>query len=227
MEEWYSVDDSIKRQRMSKYFINSAYDIIQREGVNSVTIRKVAKETGYNSATIYNYFENLDHLVFMASMKFIKQYTTDLLNSLEKVTDPLERIYVIWDTFCNYSFDRPIVYRSIFFPEFERDKHLCFKDFYILYPEDLVSTTNNTLNSMFNEYDIYERGLILLNECVKVGYFREEDISQLSDRIYIIYEGLLFRLIRGRIDAREAKSKFNTYVKHLINSYRMDTSKNV
>lgn len=221
------MDDNIKKQRMAKYFIDSAHEIIQNEGVRSVTIRKVAKSTGYNSATIYNYFENLDHLVFMASMKFIKQYTSSLLDSLEKVVDPLERIYVIWDTFCSYSFERPFVYRSIFFTEFERDKHLCFKDFYTLYPEDLVSTDDETLKNMFDEYDIYERGLILLNECVKVGYFREDDISQLSDRIYIIYEGLLFRLIRGRIDASEANSKFNIYVKHLINSHRMDTIKNV
>ncbi len=47
------------------YFIDATNEIIENEGIESVTIRKVANLAGYNSATIYNYFENLDHLIFL------------------------------------------------------------------------------------------------------------------------------------------------------------------
>ena len=44
-------------------FIDAAFSIIETEGVENITIRKVAGIAGYNSSTIYNYFEDLDQLV--------------------------------------------------------------------------------------------------------------------------------------------------------------------
>ena len=57
---------------MMSYFIIAAQQIIQEEGIKAVTIRKVAALAGYNSATIYNYFENLENLLFFASMKYLR-----------------------------------------------------------------------------------------------------------------------------------------------------------
>lgn len=45
-----------QRVRMIKYFIDATIEIIEKEGYEGVTIRKVADIAGYNSATIYNYF---------------------------------------------------------------------------------------------------------------------------------------------------------------------------
>lgn len=42
---------------MWKYFVDATAEIIEEEGVENVTIRKVADRAGYNSATIYNYFQ--------------------------------------------------------------------------------------------------------------------------------------------------------------------------
>lgn len=50
---------------MMGYFIDAANQIIENEGIESVTIRKVADIAGYNSATLYNYFNDLNHLLFL------------------------------------------------------------------------------------------------------------------------------------------------------------------
>ena len=65
----------IQKSRMVKYFVDATVDIIEKDGYKSVTIRKVADTAGYNSATIYNYFDNLEHLLFFASM----HYTSTLI----------------------------------------------------------------------------------------------------------------------------------------------------
>ncbi|OQY42980.1 MAG: hypothetical protein B6227_00235 [Fusobacteriia bacterium 4572_74] len=47
--------------------------IIKEEGVEKVSIRKIAKITGYNSVTLYTYFKNLDYLILLSSIKFLKE----------------------------------------------------------------------------------------------------------------------------------------------------------
>ena len=60
------------------YFIDATDEIIEEEGIRGVTLRKVADKAKYNSATLYNYFENLDHLIFYAAMKHVKDYALAL-----------------------------------------------------------------------------------------------------------------------------------------------------
>ena len=49
------------------YFIEATEKLIRSDGVEGLSIRKIASEAGYNSATLYNYFEDLEHLVLFGS----------------------------------------------------------------------------------------------------------------------------------------------------------------
>jgi len=54
----------IKKQRVETYFIQAAKEIIKSEGANSVTVRKIADLAGYSYGSIYNYYADLDELMF-------------------------------------------------------------------------------------------------------------------------------------------------------------------
>src|SRR6056297_2543377 len=99
---------------MMRYFIDATADIIASDGVEKVTVRKVADLAGYNIATLYNYFKNLDHLISMASLKFIKPYTDDLPNYLKGCNNPLLRILRTWDCFCKHAYASPHIYKFVF-----------------------------------------------------------------------------------------------------------------
>ena len=104
-----------RKLNVKRLFINATMTIIQEEGIEEVSIRKVAKITGYNSATLYTYFKNLDHLIFLASMKFLKEYIIGLDAYTEKAETPLEESILVWEFFCKCSFKKPEIYKSIFF----------------------------------------------------------------------------------------------------------------
>lgn len=59
-----------RKLAIKKLFIDTTVTIIKEEGVEKVSIRKIAKITGYNSATLYTYFKNLDYLILLSSIKF-------------------------------------------------------------------------------------------------------------------------------------------------------------
>jgi AcrR family transcriptional regulator len=53
----------LKQQRVRSYFIQAAKDIILTEGVENVSVRKVAELAGYAFSTIYKHYKDLDALL--------------------------------------------------------------------------------------------------------------------------------------------------------------------
>lgn len=103
------------RQQTMGYFINAALEIIEEEGIDSLSIRKTAEKAGYNSATLYHYFSDFEELRIFSAMKYLDQYAEDLPAYLEPVTRPLERYLKIWECFCLHSFSHPDIFWLLFF----------------------------------------------------------------------------------------------------------------
>jgi AcrR family transcriptional regulator len=191
-----SKNKEIQTIRVMSYFIDATTQIIEKEGIDKVTIRKIADLAGYNSATIYNYFEDLSHLVFFASMKFIKKYTDALPKYLAKAENPLERYFLIWECFCKYSFESPQIYYAVFSADlgFHPKK---IEEYYGFFPTDLLGVPED-LRDMLLESNISRRTLIALEQCIKEGYIHESDAERIAETHYLIWQGMLTMLINNR-----------------------------
>lgn len=53
-----------RRNIRKSYFVNAARRIIETEGMEGISARKVSQMAGYDASTLYNYFESLDHIIF-------------------------------------------------------------------------------------------------------------------------------------------------------------------
>ena len=58
----------IQEQRMRQYFIDAAKEIIKGEGLKCISTRNVSDRAGYSYATMYNYFKNINDLIYETSM---------------------------------------------------------------------------------------------------------------------------------------------------------------
>lgn len=208
----------IQRKRMMSYFIDAADRIIMEEGISGITIRKVADYAGYNSATLYNYFENLDHLIFFAAMRYIKDYALALPEYIKSATNALEKFLLIWECFCQYSYKNPEIYYAIFFAKLDNELEEYITDYYRLFPEELGSPTEG-LSTMLLKHNIYSRGETSLDDCVKEGFIREEDKSEFNEFTFLIYESMLSRVIRGRVNYNEAIENTMKYINKATDSY--------
>ena len=83
--------DDVKVKRIIKVFVSATIDIIENKGLDDVTVREVAKISGYNPATIYNYFDNSRQLIFFASLNFMKDYFKNIEDIIKIKTD-LEKL---------------------------------------------------------------------------------------------------------------------------------------
>lgn len=214
----------IQRKRTIRLFIDSAVSIIEEEGFDSITIRKVADKAGYNSATLYNYFRNLDHLKALTALTFITDYTVALDTYVNDAKDTCEVNSKIWECFYKYSYESPNIFFSIFGNYLSKDNNKYFKEFYDIYPDRLVSKSESVCEMLVKE-NIYDRSMILLQKCAKDGFFREEDLEAINEMTFFIYRGMITKLITQE-DYKVTEDEFvktaMEYTNRVFESYKIN-----
>lgn len=226
MKSQIEINKDKQTTRMMNYFITATAEIIEEEGFDQVTIRKIADLAGYNSATIYNYFEDLSHLIFFASMSIVKRYTTALPEYLKKATNPLERYFVIWECFCKYSFESPKIYYAVFSSNLGTHP-INMEKYYDYSPSDIVQflESDDDIKLMLLEPDKSKRTLISLDQCVRDGYIQGVQAEQLAEIHSLIWHGMITLFINNRTTYTASQATEIT-VKHIrnttpINGYSM------
>lgn len=214
------IKKNTRRNIRKSYFIDAAAKIIEEEGIEAITVRKVTDMAGYNSSTLYNYFENLDHLVFLAAMKFIKDYTYHLPKYIKSAKTSLERYIKIWECFCHYSFIRPEIYYTLFYSKLNISIKDAVREYYSIYPDDLGEQSDK-LENMLLEQDMFERGITILKPCVEEGFIDGDELTELNDVHILIYQGMVSRIINKQIDysLEEAEQVTMKYLKNTLNKY--------
>ncbi len=103
------MDKKTKRMHHTKeLFITSAMKLIKKEGVKEISVRKVADDAGYSYATIYNYFEDMNHLLMCCIVRILKDCSNYIIveeqNTKEKIKRTIHKYleYMLDNT---YAFD--------------------------------------------------------------------------------------------------------------------------
>ena len=96
------------------YFLQAAKDIIANEGVENASIRKIADAAGYAYPTIYNYFKDLNELLWETKRLMV----LDLVEAMRpKVCPPLqsaEALKEAFRTYIRYYLENPRIFRFFY-----------------------------------------------------------------------------------------------------------------
>lgn len=215
------VRKTIRKHRNMSYFIDAASKIIDEEGVQFVTIRKVADLAGYNSATIYNYFESLDELILYASIRHLKEYTFELSEYINSVESNIDKYYKIWEYFCKYSFSNSEIYNNIFFGKHSNSISNIIEEYYSIFPEELGEHSDELL-SMLLKSNLYERNLALLKMLVSDGYLKDDCLDDINEMTILMYQGMITNILNKEknLDIDKCSKTILKYIKHIVNSFR-------
>jgi AcrR family transcriptional regulator len=117
MRKEYIAEDKkdLKRQRIKMYFLEAAKELIINEGVENVSVRKVADIAGYSYATIYNYFEDLNELLVDTRSLIIKDIAVYMHNKMNERLYDLEGIKRLLKIYVSYYFENPNVFKFFYF----------------------------------------------------------------------------------------------------------------
>jgi AcrR family transcriptional regulator len=209
----------IQTNRMLQYFVDATAQIIEEQGIENVTIRKIGDKAGYNSATIYNYFEEVSHLIFFAAMRFLKKYTYDLSIYMAKGTNPLEKYVLGWECFCKYSFKEPQIFHAIFLSNIGGKPEELLKHYYSIYQTDLIDLPED-LKPIILEHNLSKRSRSVLEKSVEEGYIKKENVEAINEMTILIWQGMLTTILNNRSSytPEEASERTMNYIREITSN---------
>lgn len=193
----------IQRQRMYGYFINACHELIREEGMDQLTIRKISEKAGYNSATLYNYFENLNQLVSLALLDNVKPYfyTVKTLSKMDLSTSHL--FLLIWREYARYSFENPQIFTHVFESNQSTAVLQHIDTYFEYFPSEHFSWEEDVYKFVFGR-DMKKRDEFLLQPAIESGVIKAEHAIYLKDCAYAIHLGMCDRIINGYYSYNQA-----------------------
>ncbi len=187
----------IQKARMWQYFLDAATEVIKEEGIEKVTIRKIAARAGYTSSTAYNYFTDLSHLKFFAAMRFTTEYIEELPAYLEKGENRIEKWLYSWECFCKHTFNQPEIYAVIFMENLGSVPEEFLSGYYQIYRHELIGLSDE-IKSIIMEHDFAKRSALYIKSAVEEQLIKEEDIDLIADTTLMIWKGMMNTFLNRR-----------------------------
>lgn len=208
---------NLRRQKTKENFINVAIEIIKQKGVGGLTARLVAEKAGYNVASIYNYFKNLDYLENLASIHFTKDYANELTSKTYMIQNGLEIYIIMWELFLKHAFKDPYLYYNVFYSATTQAKDVnLFKEYYDIYQEE-KPTDGGYILGMMEIDNTYNRGLYVLEQCCEEGSINC-DMKEYINDIHIGYTSHIFTSMVKTKTLIPTEKLFNETMRYIIYS---------
>ena len=104
----------IQDDRMRRYFIEAACEIIKGEGFAAVSVRNIAERAGYSYATLYNYFSDIKELILYCVTEFQRECTEMVTMQCTRVSAGKERVVRRTIAYVNYFVQYPGVFELLY-----------------------------------------------------------------------------------------------------------------
>lgn len=177
MFDW---ENDIQKCRNAIRFIDAAKEIIRKEGIENISVRKIAQTAGFHNSTIYLYFKDADYLLLLASLKYFDSYIQKPKKYSDKMAEPKERFLAIWTAFGDTVFEHPKIFQNFFFGKYSEDLTPIITLYYDLFPMEKVKCLKE-IEGIYYGKNIEERSYQILKPLIQ-----EKDCCVALDNIELV-----------------------------------------
>jgi AcrR family transcriptional regulator len=187
----------IQEKRMKNYFIQATKEILKGEGLQSISVRNVADRAGYSYATLYNYFKDLNDLVFLCVSDFQEECHRFVKEQIKNKPKGIEKLKGSVLAYINYFLEYPGI----------------FELFFLAKPSG-TGINHSSLNVISNSLDqICEEDW---NYCASHKIILPENVEMLKSQLRFSVIGMLLLYMNRR--APESYTEFIQQTKKVIDN---------
>ena len=99
---------------MRGYFIAAAKETLRGEGLRAVSARNIAAKAGYSYATLYNYFKDVNNLIFECVVDFQRELSDTAEQAAAAAEPGEERLKAGLTAWLNYFIQYPGIFELFF-----------------------------------------------------------------------------------------------------------------
>jgi len=103
-----------QKQQDKQKIIDAALAIVQKSGLDGLTIRKLSAKLKMSSTNIYNYFYNKDEIYLHILISGFQLLQSEQAAKLEDMTDPLQRLEHFLRCWAGFGMRHPAYYQLMF-----------------------------------------------------------------------------------------------------------------
>lgn len=213
--------DNRQRPASKRLIIEKAIEIIKREKIDLLTMRKVANECGYAVSALYHHFSSKGELMLYASVPYLRSYLREVSIIWNSKQGSLNNYFEIERVFASYSFQEPSLMYNLYFGQESHkldsvilNSFQLFSDWYSFLDEDLYDVLSLPGG-------ISGRNLEMLQRLSLDGYLmitEQKNLALLNEGIVHIYRGFLNRAIElesqglGFVELTEEYLKIHRFI---------------
>lgn len=201
-------------------YIISAYDIISKEGIEALSIRRLASELGCNSANLYRYFQSLDELITYASVRYLKDYIREVGEIIKSTSDPLSVHIRVWKCFASCTFHNPEVFNNLFWSRYSSSLETILQDYYCMFGEELTGIDSET-SALFLSGNFNYRDYFILSRTVRAGLFTEQQAQYLNRISMHMYKGFFKDLLDTDASLRDTEGSLERFMDCLTHLFHV------
>lgn len=143
-------------------FIKATQELLDTEGIEKLSIRKIAEKAGFHNSTIYLYFKDIQHLILLASLKHFTEYNHSLAEYSQRKCSPEETFFAIWEAFGKTVLQNPTIFYNFFFGKYSQNLTPIIRQYYELFPEEKEEYSKE-IENMYYGNSIQERCMQILS----------------------------------------------------------------
>lgn len=206
-----------------KQFIDITYDLLKKEGISGISIRRVASEVGCTSTVIYNHFENLEHLITVSAVRYLEDYLKEFKKITAEMLDPIEHNLRLWEAFAYYALHNVDIFEMLFFGKYSENLVELIYEYYELYSESYIGMDGLVVSVCFNG-NLHDRDYIMYRRAASMGYLDSKHAEMLSDMEVYMFHGILMQY-KGKILSEEEIQKildqFIKTLRTIVDKFRL------
>lgn len=153
-----------KKERTQEEILEAAKYIVHANGHEAVTVRSLAKVTGYSYTNLYYYFKDLNSLLWILRLEIIEDMVEELTAKSFHKEDPIDEILEAFFSYTDYFFRNPNVFRFFYFypfiqPEGDDSFQKLDKRFQTLWQDSFIRLTQEGIID-FKDIEIVAKTVI-------------------------------------------------------------------
>jgi AcrR family transcriptional regulator len=181
---------------------SAALAILEEEGAEAVSMRRVAEAVGITPMAIYHHFPDRQRLLtFITDAEFAK--LVDRLRALPRGRTPKERLLHVMDYYIDYGFEHPRVFDYVFSR---------YRDDARRFPDDFRAGRSPTMNLVAET----------VSEAMKAGVIRKDDVWEVAMDLWSFAHGYvaLYRAGRFCLDQAAFRTLFQRSMRRFFNGLK-------
>ena len=175
------------RDEIREMVLSASAKIIESQGFQGLTARKLASEIGYTVGTLYLVFKNLEDIIVNVNTRTVNELKQFLRDSGEAASGPESQLRAIARAYIQYAIDHQNTWRSVFEHSLPPDQQV---------PQEMLEATE----AIFGQVADYLKPI--------VSDRPDEALAEYATAIWSGVHGICILALTGKLEIGSTRSLF-------------------